>query len=242
MEKRYFRKNHEIVWVLLSVSLLRDKDGAPAHFIIQMHDVTEQKLADETARRLRRIVTMMSAGHQAVVEAASEQALFQAMCNVVVDCGGYRMAWLGLVEHDEDKTVRPVAYAGHEAGYLAIARICWADGPLAAGPSGMSVRTGRPQTNNNFATNLVMGPWREPALQRGYQSSISLPLKDRAGVFGVLTLYAQEPNAFGPEEMKLLEDLAEDVSYGITALRTRRNHDELERTLFQAQKMEFLGS
>ena len=241
VEKRYFRKNREIVWVLQSVSLLRGKDGAAAHFIIQVQDVTERKRADETARRLRRIVTMMSAGHQAVVEAASEQALFQAMCNVVVDCGGYRMAWMGLAEHDEAKTIRPVAYAGHEAGYLAIARISWADGPLAAGPSGMSVRTGRPQTNNNFAINPVMSPWREPALQRGYQSSTSLPLKDRAGVFGVLTLYAQEPNAFGPEEMKLLEELAGDVSYGITALRTRRDHDELERTLFQAQKMESLG-
>ncbi len=241
VEKRLFKRNGEIVWALLSVSLTCDKDGAPVHFIVQIQDVTEQKGAEERTRRLRRIVTTMSAGHQAVVEAADEQALFQAMCNVVVDCGGYRMSWMGLADHDEAKTVRPVAHAGHEAGYLAIAKISWADGPLSAGPTGTSVRTGRPQINNDFMTNPVMTPWRRPALERGYRSSISLPLKDPSGVFGVLTLYASEPEAFGSEEVKLLEELADDVSYGINALRTRRDRDALERTLFQAQKMESLG-
>ncbi len=241
VETRYIRKTGEIVWVLLSVSLPRDKDGAPVHFIIQMQDVTEQKRAEARAQRLRRIVTTMSAGHQAMIEAVSEQALFQAMCNVVVDSGGYRMAWMGLAGQDEARTIRPVAHAGHEAGYLGLARISWADGPHGKGPTGKSVRTGQPQINNDTAANPVMSPWRDAALKRGYMSSIALPLKDRTGVFGVLTLYAHEPDAFGPEEVKLLEELAGNVSYGITALRTRRDHDALERTLFQAQKMESLG-
>lgn len=241
VEKRYFRKNCEIVWVLLSVSLLRDKDGCPVHFIVQIQNVTEQKRSDERTKRLRRIVTMMSAGHKAVVEAADEPTLFRAMCDVVVECGGYRMAWMGLVEHDEAKTVRPVAHAGHEADYLAVAAITWDDGPLSVGPTGMSVRTGQAQINSDFATNPAMSSWRDEALQRGYRSSISLPLKDGSNVFGVLTLYAHEPDAFGAAEVKLLLELADDVAYGVTALRIKRDRDELERVLFQAQKMESLG-
>ncbi len=86
-----------------------------------------------------------------------------------------------------------------------------------------------------------MNPWRQAALERGYRSSIALPLKDGSGVFGVLTLYAAEPDAFGPNKVALLTELAADTSFGITSLRTRREHDVLAQSLFQAQKMESLG-
>ena len=68
-----------------------------------------------------------------------------------------------------------------------------------------------------------------------------MPLTDSSGTFGALGLYAAEANAFGPEEVRLLKSLADDVSYGIVALRTRRDRDKLEHTLFQVQKLESLG-
>jgi signal transduction histidine kinase/CheY-like chemotaxis protein len=193
------------------------------------------------ARRLHHIVIMMSAAHKAVVEATDEQSLFQAMCDVIVEHGGYRMAWVGLAENDDGKTIRPIAHAGHEDGYLSTARISWGEGALGSGPSGMAVRTGQPQTNNDFLTNRLVHPWREPALERGYRSSISLPLKDSSGVFGVLTLYSSEPDAFHPNKVALLTELAADTSFGVTSLRTRHDHDVLAQSLFQAQKMESLG-
>src|SRR6266436_1932993 len=47
MEKRYYRKDGTIVWVLLSVSLVRTKSGEPLFFISQIHDITRQKLSEE---------------------------------------------------------------------------------------------------------------------------------------------------------------------------------------------------
>jgi len=47
MEKRYYRKDGEIVWVLLSVSLVRTKSGEPLFFISQIQDITRQKLSEE---------------------------------------------------------------------------------------------------------------------------------------------------------------------------------------------------
>jgi PAS domain S-box-containing protein len=241
VEQRFRLSSGQVMWLSLNVALQRDPAGRPALFVIQFQDVTGQKRAEHKSERLGRIVKMMSEGNQALVQATDEQQLFQAMCEVVVEAGGYRMAWMGVADNDEPKTVRPVAWAGHEDGYLSVARISWADNEFGAGPSGKSVRTGLPQINDDFSANPVMSPWRAPALARGYRSSISLPLKERNRVFGVLTLYAGEPYGFSPEEVRLLVELAEDVSYGIAALRTRRDHDELERTLFQAQKMESLG-
>ena len=43
MEKRYFHKNGHVVWVLLSVTLVRKMDGTPLHFISQIQDITQRK-------------------------------------------------------------------------------------------------------------------------------------------------------------------------------------------------------
>ena len=215
--------------------------GDETMIIACLRDIAERRLAERKSRRLARILRTMSEGNQALVRATGEDELYRTMCQVIVEYGGYRLAWIGLAETDEEKSVRPVAHAGHEAGYLATASVSWAETARGRGPTGTAIRTGAPQFNNDFTANRLVEPWRGPALERGYLSNIALPLKDKSGVFGVLTIYADEAHAFGPEEVKLLLELAEDVCYGIAALRTRRDHDAMERTLRQAQKMEALG-
>ncbi len=224
-------------WVA-EVSLFATGSGKDTVLAARLHDITGRRQDEEKTLRLNRILRTMAEGNQALVRATSEDELFQDMCRVIAGTGGYRMAWIGQVEHDAEKSIRPLAHAGYEAGYLALAKISWGDNPYGRGPSGMSIQTGTPQFNNDITDNPVMGPWREPALERGYLSSISLPLRDKAGVFGALTIYAGKPNAFGPEEVALLVELAGDVSYGVTALRTRRDHDEMARLIIERKKAE----
>jgi hypothetical protein len=161
------------------------------------------------------------------------------MCRILVDVGGYRMAWIGLAEHDQDKTVGVAAVAGHDEGYVQQAQISWADNQRGRGPTGTAIRSGQPQINPNFYTDTHLRPWRNAALARGYLSSIALPLKMGTDVFGALTIYAGETNAFGPDEVKLFIDLADDLAFGIAALRAaaeretavRQLHDSLEDTI-----------
>jgi PAS domain S-box-containing protein len=206
-----------------------------------LHDITKRRQAERKSQRLGQILRTMSAGNQAMVRASDEDELYREMCRVTVELGGYRMAWIGLVEHDEDRSMRPVAFAGHEAGYLSTVKISWGDNIYGRGPCGMAVRTGTPQFNNEVKSNPAMAPWREHAVARGYLSSLALPLKDKGAVFGTLTIYASEPNAFSPEELSLLAELAENVSFGILTLRTRHAHDRMERALLHAQKLEAIG-
>jgi len=65
-----------------------------------------------------------------------------------------------------------------------------------------------------------MAPWRAEALRRGYASTIAIPLMDEGRPFGALTIYSQETEAFGDEEVMLLTELAGDLAYGIGSLRS----------------------
>ena len=141
------------------------------------------------------------------------------------------MTWVGFAEHDADKTVRPVAEFGYDLGYLESIKISWADNETGRGPTGVSIRTGQPSVNQDYLTNPKMQPWRDAAIQRGYQSSISLPLKDGDRSFGALAIYSAKPNSFFAEEVKLLEEMADDLAFGISTLRAHVQRRAAEHQL-----------
>jgi diguanylate cyclase (GGDEF)-like protein len=187
-------------------------------------------------KRLNRALRLLSDCNMALVHADEEQKLLAEICRLCVERGGYLMVWVGYAEQDEAKTVRPIAQSGYENGYLNSIRITWADTELGRGPTGTAIRSGLPCINQNVLTNPKMAPWREAAIQRGYQSSISLPLSDGDTVLGALTMYAHEADAFDPEELRLLKELASDLSFGIVTLRAREAHAAAkEKLAFLAQ-------
>jgi signal transduction histidine kinase len=195
------------------------------------HDTLEDKVRERTAelrtsegalRRLNRELSAISDCNQALMRADDEQALLDDICRIVCDEAGYRMVWVGYAEHDDAKTIRPVARAGADTGYLAQAGLTWADTERGRGPSGTAIRSGQSTCIQDFATDPLAAPWREAAMQRGYRSSISLPLRDEnARTFGILNIYSTEPHAFTTEEKRLLNELAGDLAFGIVTLRTR---------------------
>lgn len=200
-------------------------------------DITERKRAEETLRRMNRELRAISNCNQIMLRAASEQALLNEICRIICDEAGYRMAWVGYAENDAAKTVRPIAWAGVEEGYLANANITWADTERGRGPTGTAIRCGESICIQDFTTDPQVDPWREAALQRGYRSSIALPLKDEnAHTFGALNIYSTEPNVFTPDEMRLLGELADDLAFGITTLRTRAERKEAEQRLADSEE------
>jgi PAS domain S-box-containing protein len=209
----------------LARNLLDDPDVSG--IVITGRDISGRKLAEEELRRLNRALRTLSACNEALVHAATESELLDSICRLVVESGGYRMAWVGVPEQDEAKTVRPVAQSGYDEGYLAAAKISWADTEFGRGPIGTAVRTGAIQVNQNFLADPALAPWHEAAQPRGYQSNIVLPLKSAAGTLGVLTIYAPEPDAFNQAEITLLQELAADLAFGIETLRTRAERDRI---------------
>ena len=211
-------------------SLERGKRGKPVAILETNNDITEGKRAEEALRRLNRELRAISDCNQTLLRATDEQSLLEKICRIVCEEAGYCLAWVGYAEHDEAKSVRPVAWTGAEEGYLASAGITWADTERGRGPTGTAIRSGKTCCIQDFATDPRLAPWREGLLQRGFRSGIALPLKDEPNnAFGSLTIHSAQPNAFTPEEIRLLEELAADLAFGIVTLRSRAARKQAEQ-------------
>jgi len=187
--------------------------------------------AEVELTRSNRALRTISDCNMALVQAADEVRLLSEICRIIVETGGYRMAWVGYAEHDEAKTVKPIVQAGLEAGYLETLAVTWGDTERGRGPTGSAIRTGQPCLANNLMTDPVFEPWRAEAVKSGYASSVALPLQTFDQVFGTLNIYSERPDAFDVEEMKLLVTLAENLSFGIITVRNRSAREEAENDL-----------
>ncbi|MFZ6029680.1 MAG: PAS domain S-box protein [Chloroflexota bacterium] len=198
---------------------------------VYFNDITERKRIEDDLKRKNRALQALNACNQAVIRAGDEQELLNEICHICVEIGGYRLAWIGYAEHDDQKCVRPVAQKGFEAGYLHATAISWGDSAYGRGPTGTAIRTGEAQVIRNILDDPSYTPWREAAAQRGYASSAAIPLMTGENIFGALNVYASEANAFDQEEIALLRELAADLAYGVQALRTRLEHTQIEGQL-----------
>src|SRR5882724_11085814 len=181
--------------------------------------------------RADRALRTLSAGNRTLLRAMDEQALLHEMCRVIVEEGGYRMAWVGYIQHDQPKTILPVAHAGFEEGFFGSAHFTWADTGQGRSASGTAIRSGKPCVGRNLLTDPDLVAWREEAAKRSYASVSAFPLYVDAELLGNLTILAAEPDAFDEAEVKLLGELADDLSYGIASLRTRSRRKEAEAEL-----------
>jgi PAS domain S-box-containing protein len=230
---RILTREGETRWISHACRAVFDDNGKWIGRRANNRDITERKQNEENLGKLNRTLRAISNSNQALMRVTDETTFLREACRIIVEDCGYAMVWVGFAEDDEAKSVRPVAYAGFEKGYLDSLKITWADTERGRGPTGRAIRTGQPQFCKNMQTDPTLKPWREDALKRGYNSSIVLPLKSGSKVFGAINMYAKEPNSCSEEEIKLLTELANDFAYGLTMLRLRAEKDRAEAEIRQ---------
>ncbi|HEY6837930.1 MAG TPA: GAF domain-containing protein, partial [Geobacteraceae bacterium] len=189
----------------------------------------DMKQRKEALTRLNRSLRAYSECHQALIRAHDEVQLMQEVCRTIVEAGGYRVAWVGLAENDEGMSIRPVVQWGDEKGYVKNLRVSWANIDRGRGPTGVAIRSGQPVVAQYIEFDPKWELWRAEALEHGFLSSISVPLVDEGRAFAALVIYAGETDAFDVDEVKLLSELADDLSYGITTLRTAIQRKSAEK-------------
>ncbi len=196
----------------------------------------EREVAELGIRRANRALQALSEANEAVVRAGSEQELLDSVCRTVVEVGGYKLAWVGVPENDQAKSVRPVACHGTGTDYVHSAQISWADVPRGRGPTGTAIRSGQMQVARSLRTDPSFGPWREAALAHGLGSSIVFPLRGDDHILAALNIYAAEPDAFDAQEVDLLGRLAANLAFGITAMRVGQEREQAQTSLQQSEE------
>jgi len=228
-------------WTDTTIVPFMDNRNKPYQYVAIRTDISASKQAEQSLQRLNRSLQALSACNENLVKATDETTLLNSICEVIVKNAGYHLAWVGYAGNDREKTIHPVAQAGFEQDYLDTLNLTWCDDMQGKGPTGTAIRNGRPNIIRNITEDPRFALWRDAAVRRGYRSSIALPLKEKNRTFGALNIYAREADAFDDDEVKFLQELANNLAYGITTLRSHEERELLQKQLQHAQKMEAIG-
>ena len=196
-----------------------DKRAVRSHGTVQ--DITERKLTERRIRQLNRTYAVLSDINQLIVHEREIAAVLKGACQIAVEKGGFRMAWIGMTDTTTGE-VKPAASAGVAEGFLDIVAAGTHDGMPAIGPAAQAVATGAHRVHNDIERDPAMAPWRESALQRGYRALAVFPLKIADKTVGVFNLYAGDPDLFDAEELRLLDELAMDISFALEGFERER--------------------
>lgn len=231
-EFRIKRKDSEAIWVESIVRNILDENGNPIMLQGMLFDVNDRKRAEESLRILNRALRIISEFNEVMVRAKSLNELTDKLCNLLVMTGGYRFVWIGLARHDKEKTIRPVAYSGMEEDFLSDIQFSWSDSSDGGEPVSMAIRDGRTIVINELSQDPICSSWKDETSRRGFKSAVIIPVTAANGkIRGVLSVFSDKVNAFDSEEVDLLSDICEDLSFGLSSLRAQGERLKAEREL-----------
>jgi len=231
-EYRLMLPSGEVLWVRDYGHPVLGEDGRVERVVGVVHDITFRKRADAALASTARALEMLSLCNRALTRMGNEQKLLAEVCRLAVEVGGYHMAWVGYAREDEERSIEPMAYAGHEAGYLSSTWLSWANEPIGTfGPVGDAIRRREVSEHHNLTSLPNNVQWAQEAIQRGYRSILTVPLAYADQTFGMLALYSTNELPARSEEVLLLQELANNLAFGIDSIRARHWRDQLEAAI-----------
>ncbi|MBT3385832.1 MAG: PAS domain S-box protein [Prolixibacteraceae bacterium] len=197
-------------------------------------DITDKKKAEEVIKNANRVYAVLSNINQTIVRIKNKQSLFDEVCRIAVEDGKFRMAWIGIVDENSN-IVEPVASAGVMGDYLKTINIDLNNERQKLGPTGQAVNSGVHYLANDIGNNPEMDNWREKALKNGYNASAAFPVTVFGKIVGAINLYAKEKFFFNKAEVKLLDELAMDISHAIEFIETEAKRKLAEQKIKQSE-------
>jgi diguanylate cyclase (GGDEF)-like protein/PAS domain S-box-containing protein len=200
-------------------------------FSASIRDITERRQAALESARINRALQILSRCNEAMTRAENERDLRLHICRLIIDIGGYCAAWIGYAQDDEARSIVPVAYAGgpDDIAYITGLKLSWSeDDPAGKGPGGRTIRSGSTVIIEDLERDHTVSLWRASAQQCGYHAAVCLPLRDKDRTFGLLALYSDEVQSVADEEVTLLQEMADNLAFGISNLRSGDERRQLE--------------
>jgi PAS domain S-box-containing protein len=216
---------------------LQKRGGRERYTILanRIRNAVAQSRAEREAAHHRRVGELVRDVIRALVGATSREEIEQAVCDRIAASEPYRFAWIGEIDGTDGSGGRivPRTSAGVDEGYLEGITITTDDSPTGRGPAGTAVRERRVCTAQDVRDDPSFAPWRDRALDRGFQSVAGVPLVHDGATYGVLAVYADCPDAFDDRECVLLRDLGEAVGHAIDAIHAQKQLERQYQDLFE---------
>jgi PAS domain S-box-containing protein/diguanylate cyclase (GGDEF)-like protein len=222
------RKDGALIDVSLTISPIHDAQGRVVGASKIARDITERKRADVKIRRLNRVYTVLSSINSLIVRAHDRDVLFKEACRIAVEHGEFKMAWVGIVDAAAMK-ILPVASAGAEPEFLTLIKDRFSlreDAPMGNTMTARAVKERKAIVSNDMRNDKRI-IFAKERTERGISSMAILPLLVGDKAAGVFALYAGELGFFDDEEMKLLLELAGDISFAIDHIEKMERLDHL---------------
>ncbi len=206
-----------------------------------VRDISERKSMERNIRQLNRVYAVLSGINELIVRQKNLQLLFEGACQIAVEKGKFSLAWIGLLK-GSSQPIQLAAHAGASPDTLAVLHQVFTDPALGCAFTKRALETGEHAVCNDVANAPEAAPWRQLAMERGYLSLVSLPLNVRGQRAGVLNIYAGEAGFFDAGELRLLDELAADISFALEITQQEIERRKLEEQFRQViQKMEGIG-
>ena len=242
LEYRVRRQDGSWIWLEISANVVEKKPNGSARLSIGiLTDITKRHAEREQTLRQNRALTLLRGVAQAMSRNEDEASFLAEVCILITEVAGYRLAWVAEAQHDAKRSIRPLAEAGFDPGYLNSVKISWANDEYGQGPTGRAIRTGIPVVCRDVLNDPMYAPWRDVALACGYQSTIAMPLRLSGKIIGSINLYSDQPDILDDAEVSLLEDMAGEIGAGIGRLQAISKLAENEAALREAQTIARLG-
>lgn len=166
-------------------------------------------------QRLTQLYKALSEINQAIIRMSEEADLFPLICRVAVEFGGARMAWIGVLDADDERIV-PAEHYGVGTEYLdGIQVSSRADLPEGRGPTAMSLRENRPFIINHYQQSPLTAPWHAQARRFGWNSTGAFPIQRGDHPYAVMTVYHAAADFFDTETIALLDEMSRDISFAL---------------------------
>lgn len=230
--RQHIKRNGEVIDVEVSAGPITF-NGRPARLAL-ITDVTQRLKAERELARVSRAQRMLSACNEQMIRASDEGALLREVCRIAVEIGGYQLAWVTFVQTGPQKLLRLVARFGEGGDFLDHAVVSYDPAhPASRGIMGHTVLHGKTTVVPDIARDEGFAPWRKDLDAAGLRAAIGLPLQHKGDTFGALCLYVPDPLTFSCEEVVLLEELANDLAFGLMHLRSEAERRQADARIRQ---------
>ena len=200
-------------------------EGRPAAQVVA-RDTTERRQHEQKIARLSRIHAVLSGINSAIVHIRERQSLFEEACRIAVEHGGFSSAWAALLDTANDRLISRA-----NAGLPLQSGTAGGPGPpltyTPAGTAATALRTHAAAFDNDIESSPEVSFVRQTAIGVGAKSVIALPLMVGGEAVGVLVLYAPDRGFFDDDELRLLNELAADISFSLEFIATSEKVDYL---------------